>query len=195
MAPRLREAAVMNRLKFPLVIAFCAALAACMTNSGAKPESRIDPNANIGALKTFGWQPANTDLVSTDVTQRKFDENIKNAINTDMVRKGYTQVETDPDLLLSYDISAYEKSKNNPFSVGVGMGSWGGNTGGGVGVGTGGGSSTVQESRLTVHAIDSKTDKEVYLGTMTGTFAPGSSYADIAGIVSQVMKDLPAKHP
>jgi hypothetical protein len=146
-------------------------------------------------MRTFGWQPANTDLVSTDVTQRKFDENIKNAINTDMMRKGYAATETDPDLLLSYDISAYEKSKNNPFSIGVGMGSWGGNSGGGVGVGTGGGTSSVTESRLTVHAVDRKSDKEVYLGTMTGSFEPGSSYADIAGVVSQALKDFPAKHP
>jgi hypothetical protein len=186
---------MMDRSKFTLVIALCAALVACTTNSTAKPESRIDPNANIGGLKTFGWQPANTDLVSTDVAQRKFDENIKNAINTDMMRKGYAQVETDPDLLLSYDISAYEKSKSNPFSVGVGMGSWGGNMGGGVGVGTGGGTSSVSESRLTVHALDRKTDKEVYLGSMTGSFAPGSSYADVAGVVSQALKEFPAKHP
>ena len=186
---------MMDRSKFPLVIALCAVLAACMTNSSAKPESHIDPNANIGAMKTFGWQPANSNLVSTDVTQRLFDENIKNAINNDMARKGYAATETDPDLLLSYDISAYEKSKNNPFSVGVGMGSWGGNMGGGVGVNTGGGSSTVSESRLTVHAVDRKTDKEVYLGTMTGTFAPGSSYGDIAGVVSQALKDLPSRRP
>jgi hypothetical protein len=185
---------MMARLKFLFVIAVCATLAACMTHS-AKPESRIDPNANIGALKTFGWQPANSDLVSTDVTQRKFDENVKTAINTDMMHKGYAMVDADPDLLLSYDISAYEKSKSNPFSVGVGMGSWGGNMGGGVGVGTGGGSSSVSESRLTVHALDRKTDKEVYLGTMTGEFAPGSSYSDIAGVVSQALKELPAKRP
>jgi Domain of unknown function (DUF4136) len=185
----------MDRLKFPLIIALCAALAACMTNSPAKPESRIDPNANIGASKTFGWQPANTDLVSTDIAQRKFDENVRNAINTDMVRKGYTQVATDPDLLLSYDISAYEKTKSNPFSVGVGMGGWGGNMGGGVGVGTGGGTSSVSESRLTVHAVDRNSDKEVYLGSMTGTFRAGSSYADIAGVVSQALKDLPARRP
>src|SRR5262249_9743858 len=105
MAPRPREVATMDRLKFTLVVTLSAARDACMTNSTSKPESRIDPNPNISASKTFGWQPANTDLVSTDIAQRKFDENVKSAINTDMVRKGYTQVDADPDLLLSYDIS------------------------------------------------------------------------------------------
>jgi hypothetical protein len=189
------EAAMIVRLKFPVLLLVCASLAACASNSPAKPESRIDPNANIGALKTFGWQPANTNLVSTDVTQRKFDENIKSAVNTDLMRKGYTMTETEPDLLIAYDLNSYEKTKSNPFSVGVGMGSWGGNVGGGVGVGTGGGVSSTQETRLTVRAVDRKTDKEVYLGTMVGTIAPGASYADVAGVVSQALKDFPAKRP
>ena len=183
------------RSRFPLLLLLCASLAACMSSTPAKPESRIDPNANIGALKTFGWQPANTNLVSTDVTQRKFDENVKSAINTDLMRKGYTMAESEPDLLIAYELNSYEKTKSNPFSVGVGMGSWGGNVGGGVGVGTGGGVSSTQETRLTVRAVDRKTDKEVYLGTMTGSLAPGASYSDVAGVVSKALKDFPAKQP
>jgi len=186
---------MITRSKFPLLLLVSAMLAACMSSTPAKPESRIDPNANIGALQTFGWQPANTNLVSTDVTQRKFDENVKSAINTDLMRKGYTMSQTEPDLLIAYDLSSYEKTKSNPFSVGLGMGSWGGNVGGGVGVGTGGGTSTTQETRLTVRAVDRKTDQEVYLGTMTGSLAPGASYSDIAGVVSQALKDFPAKRP
>jgi len=183
------------RSKFASLFALCVALAACMNNPPAKPESRIDPNANIGALQTFGWQPANNNLVSTDIAQRKFDDDIKSAVQTDLMRKGYTLVDNNPDLLISYDVSSYEKTKSNPISVGVGMGSWGGNMGGGVGVGTGGGTTSQQETRFTVHALDRKGDRDVYLGSMTGTIAPGASYSDIAGVVSQALKDFPAKRP
>jgi Domain of unknown function (DUF4136) len=175
-------------------IALTLSLAACTSTAPAKPESRIDPSANIPAAKTFGWQPANSNLVSTNVTQRKFDENIHQAINTDLNRKGYVEA-ADPDLLLAYEISAYEKTKSSPLSVGIGMGSWGGNVGGSVGVGTGGRSRTVQQSRLTVRVVDRKTDKEVYLGTMTGSIAPGSSSNDISGVVSQALKDFPPRRP
>jgi hypothetical protein len=170
-----------------------ALLAACASNAPAKPESRIDPTANIPASKTFGWQPPSNNMVSTDVTQRKFDESVRTAIDTDLARKGYAEAAAEPDLMVSYEITAYEKTKSNPFSVGVGMGSWGGNVGGGVGVNTGGGNRTVQETRLTVRVVDRKTDKEVFLGTMVGDLAPGSSSNDITGVVSQALKDFPAK--
>ena len=75
------------------------------------------------------------------------------------------------------------------------MGSWGGNVGGGVGVGTGGGSRSVQETRLTIRVVDRKTDKEVWLGTMTSSIAPGASSNDIAGVVAQTLNDFPARLP
>jgi len=183
-----------TRWQIPILALSFAFLSACM-HAPAKPESRIDPNANIPSMATFGWQPANSNLVSTDVTERKFDEAVRAAVTTELQHRGYTLVERDPDLLVAYDVSPFEKTSSNPFSVGVGMGSWGGNVGGGVGVGTGGGTSTVQGSRVTVHVVSRKTDQEVYLGTMTGNIAPGSSAADVSGVVSQAMRDFPARRP
>ena len=179
----------------PLLALMLVIVTGCANNPPPKPESRIDPNANIPAHATFGWQPSNSKLVSTDIAQRKFDETVRAAIDTDLSRKGYTQSDTEPDLLVDYEVSPYEKTKTNPFSVGVGMGSWGGNVGGGVGVGTGGGTRTEQGSRVTVRVVDRKTDQEVYLGTMTGNVAPGSSASNVAGVVSQALKDFPSRRP
>jgi hypothetical protein len=184
-----------TRIVVPVFLCVFALLGGCASSAPAKPESRIDPSANIPASKTFGWQPAESNLVSTDVTQRKFDESIRDSINTDLGRKGYAQAEAEPDLLVAYEVTPYEKTKSNPFSVGIGMGSWGGNVGGGVGVGTGGGSSKVQETRLSIRVVDRKTDKEVWLGTMTSSIAPGASPNDIAGVVAQTLGDFPARRP
>jgi hypothetical protein len=146
-----------TRIAGPVFILGLALLAGCAGNAPAKPESRIDPSANIPASKTFGWQPAANNMVSTDVTQRKFDESIHDSINTNLGRKGYAQVEAEPDLLVAYDIAPYEKTKSSPFSVGVGMGSWGGNVGGGVGVGTGGASQRAGDASDD-RVVDRKTD-------------------------------------
>ncbi len=171
-------------------------LLACAQTKPSKPEASIDPSANIPAYKTFGWQPEPNKLVSTDVTQRKFDESIRAAITTDLTRKGYAETETDPDFTVAYEIVAYESTKpSSPFSVGVGMGTWGGNVGTSVGVGTGGGSKSVQESRLNIHAVDRKADKEIFIGTMTSGIAPGASPSDVNGVVTQTLKDFPARRP
>jgi uncharacterized protein DUF4136 len=184
-----------TRIAVPVLLFAFALLGGCTSSAPAKPESRIDPTANIPAAKTFGWQPAADNLVSTDVTQRKFDESIRSSINTNLGRKGYAEAATEPDLLVAYEVAPYEKTKSSPFSVGVGMGSWGGNVGGGVGVNTGGGSRSVQETRLTIRVVDRKADKEVWLGTMTSSISPGASANDIAGVVAQTMNDFPARRP
>ena len=184
-----------SRFGFPVFALTLSLLAACAHTAPGKPESKIDPTADIPASRTFGWQPATSHLVSTDVNQRNFDESVRQAIRTDLLGKGYAETTADPDLSVSYEIGAYEKSKTNPISVGVGMGSWGSNVGGSVGVGTGGGSRTVLGSRLVIRVIDRKTDKEVWLGTLTDSIAPGSSSSDISDAVSQTLKDFPAKRP
>jgi hypothetical protein len=183
------------RIVVPVLLCALALLGGCAGSAPAKPESRIDPSANIPASKTFGWPPPATNLVSTDIAQRSFDDSIRDSINTNLGRKGYQQVETEPDLYVTYDVTPYEKTKSNPFSVGVGMGSWGGNVGGSVGVGTGGGSRTVQESRITITVVDRKADKEVWQGTMTGSISPGASSNDIGGVVAQAMSDFPPRRP
>ena len=180
---------------FAVVALALSLLTACAQTKPSKPEASIDPNADIPAYKTFGWQPTQNTLVSTDVTQRKFDESIRAAIATDLTRKGYAETATDPDFTVAYEVVAYEATKSSPFSVGVGMGSWGGNVGTSVGVGTGGSSKSVQETRLNIRAADRKADKEVWVGTMTSGIAPGASPSDVNGVVTQTLKDFPARRP
>ncbi len=63
-----------TRIVVPVLLCVLALLGGCAGSAPAKPESRIDPSANIPASKTFGWPPPANNLVSTDVTQRRFDE-------------------------------------------------------------------------------------------------------------------------
>ena len=53
----------------------------------------------------------------------------------------------------------------------------------------------VQETRLTIRVVDRKADKEVWLGTMTSSIAPGASANDVAGVVAQTLNDFPARRP
>ncbi len=170
-------------------------LVACAQTKPSKPESSIDPNADIPALKTFAWKPPTSTLVSTDIAQRKFDETIHAAITTDLTRKGYVETATDPDFTVEYEVVAYESTKSSPFNVGVGVGSWGGSVGSSVGVGTGGSSKTVQETRLNIRAADRKADKEIWVGSMTSGISPGASANEINGVVTKTLKDFPARRP
>ena len=64
---------------------------------------------------------------------------------------------------MSYEAARAEKVKNNPFRIGVGVGSYGGNGGGGVGVSSSG-VKNVSEGTLVIHAIDPARKAEVWQG-------------------------------
>jgi hypothetical protein len=165
-------------------------LSACTTTSAPQHQSQSDPNTNISAWSTFGWKPPEG---ASDQPTSMLDVNIRNAIVAELTRRGYKEVDTEPQFLVTYEIAAQEKVKSSPFQIGIGMGSWGSSGGGGVSVD----SSSVQsfqEGRLIVHAIDAAANKEVWNGTVTGRVDNQSAEAEaVARVVSIAMQDFPIK--
>ena len=74
------------------------------------------------------------------------------------------------------------------------MGSWGGNVGGSVGtsVGVGGGETTSVQSRLTIRAVDTARNSEVWIGTTT-TFDQPAQASAVTRAVAGVMKGFPGR--
>ncbi len=102
----------------PILVA--AAAARARTTQPAKPESQIDPDGEHSQRpSTFGWQPTPNNLVSTNVTQRKFDETIRQSITTTLSHKGYAAGRNRSRSARVYEIGEYDKKKSSsPFSVG-----------------------------------------------------------------------------
>jgi hypothetical protein len=175
-----------------LPLLFAISLSACTTASAPEHQSQRDPNTNISAWSTFGWKPAAGEGAS-DQPMRMLDVNIRNAIVAELTRRGYKEVDTDPQFLVTYEIAAQDKVKSSPFQIGIGMGSWGGSGGGGVSVGSPSVQS-YQEGRLIVHAIDAAANKEVWNGTVTGRVDNQSAEPEaVARVVAIAMQDFPIK--
>lgn len=74
-----------------------------------------DNAVNFSHYKTFAWVDAqkdsNTQRVS-DLTE----QNIRNAVNAELMRKGWTENNINPDVLLTYDVSVENtvKEEMNP---------------------------------------------------------------------------------
>ncbi len=177
------------------VAAGVASLGAC-TTAPPQPESIRDPHANFAVYKTFGWTSDGADSGTTQPTPI-LDSTIRAAIKAEMIRKGYAEAPagTAPDLRMVYETSSATQLKNNPVSVGVGMGSWGGNTGGSVNVGS---SSVrnVKEGTLVVHAIDNARNAEAWQGKVSAEMKGGNlEPAAINAAVAAAMRDFPARRP
>jgi hypothetical protein len=174
-----------------LALTLVVLLAACTTPVPPDHESQIAPDANFAAYRTFGWQPPPAG--SADEPTRLLDTNIRNAIRTEMTRRGYTEVDADPQLRVAYETAADERVKSNPFRIGIGLGSFGSNMGGSVNVG----SPSVQsyrEGRLTIHVLDAAANRELWFGSIAGSIEKGNLDADaVARAVALAMQDLPAR--
>ena len=178
-------------------VALLCVLLGCATGGSSKPESAIAPGADIAAYRSFGWESAGGSPATTDQPLSIRDANIQNAIRAQLTEKGYSEVEDRPDFRISYEAAAYMKEKtSNPVRIGIGVGSWGGNVGGGVGTSVPVGSQgvvTTQESRLTIHAVDQKSNAEVWVGTTTGDIQQGLDAGAVDKAVAGMLAGFPAR--
>jgi hypothetical protein len=184
-----------KKLRPVIVAASIAMLGACMS-SPPQPESMRDPHANFAAYKTFGWTADGADPANGQTVQI-LDSSIRAAIKAELIRKGYAEAPTGtpPDLRITYETASATKLKNNPVSVGVGVGSWGGNSGGSVNVGS---SSVrnVKEGTLVVHAIDNARNAEAWQGKVSAEMKQGNiEAAAVNAAVAAAMRDFPARQP
>jgi hypothetical protein len=162
-------------------------------------ESTTAPGADIAAYASFGWRSASDG--AGDATEPPLsipDANLlRNAIRAQLIEKGYREVEETPDFLVGFEATAHVKEKApNPIRIGVGMGSWGGNVGGGVSTSAPVGSegvTTTRETRLTIRAVDQKSNQEVWVGTATGEIEPGTDADAVEKAVAGTLERFPAR--
>ena len=120
---------------------------------------------------------------------------IRTAITTELTRKGYVEAAagTTPDLRIEYEAVSAEKIKNNPFRVGIGVGSYGSNAGGSVGVGSPS-VKNVKEGTLVIHVIDPARNAEVWRGSASRELGKGNvEPAVVQSVVADVLSDFPAR--
>ena len=175
------------------------ALGAAVLTSGcastpAEPQQMRDPQADFNAFKTFAWN-ADTSASQSDQPISVVDGYIRTAIATELTRKGYVEAAagTTPDLRIEYEAASAEKLKNNPFRVGIGVGSYGSNAGGSVGVGSPS-VKNVKEGTLVIHAIDPARNAEVWRGSASRELGKGNvEPAVVQSVVADMLSDFPAR--
>ena len=144
-----------------------------------------DPKVDIGAFATFGWRATDANGQPVSIV----DSEIRAAITAGLERKGYQQAAAGatPDMLLQYETGKAEVTKGSPFSIGIGVGSYG--SSGGVGVGTSsGGTRNVTEGMLILSVVDTARNAEVWNGRVSREL--GKNGAPNSALVRQAVDDL-----
>lgn len=175
-------------------IALAAAFAAGCASAPAEPQTMRDAAADFGSYASFalaqapaGQEPAQAATI--------VDGYIRAALASEMKSKGYVEAPAGatPDLVVEYAAASAEKLKNNPFRIGVGVGSYGGNVGGGVGVGSPS-VRNVKEGSLAVHVIDPERKAEVWRGSIARELGKGGVRPELVqAAVTELFSDFPAR--
>lgn len=174
------------------LVALAAIVAAGCASTPEKPRSMLDPQANFGAYRTFAVLTGNA---GSDKPTSIVDGYIRNAIATEMKRKGYEEAAAaaTPDLRIEYEAAKAETLKNNPVRIGIGVGSYGASGGGSVGVGSPS-VKNVTEGSLVIHVIDSARNAEAWRSGVSREIGKGGvQQATVNVAVAEAMSDLPAR--
>lgn len=179
------------RIRTLTMSALLVSMLGCAAGTQPKPDWTEAPGADIPAYSTFGFATAPGDAPLTILESQ-----VRNALRAELTKKGYVESADAPDFVVSYSSEGYETAKrSSPLSIGIGVGSWGGNVGGGVGtsVPIGGGKESLSlQNRLTIRAVDPATNREIWIGTST-TFDQAADTRVVERVVAGTLKGFPAK--
>ena len=137
-----------------------------------------DPSANLSNYKTYSWISNDQNNGKTKAHKNDLSEsNIRAAVNQELQKNGYTEVKSNPDLLLTYDLLVEKSVKQqndplysrsftrlyyNPYSRRYGTIYYPSQF-----LGYDNYSTSVKEGTVTITMIDPKTDKTIWQGWAT----------------------------
>ena len=185
----------MNTSLRALLAVLVSVLVVGCASGPAAPETMRGAEANFAAYRTFGWVHAPTPAGSGE-SASIVDGYIRSAIANDLKAKGYVEAAegTAPDLAIEYEAAKSEKLKNNPFRIGVGVGSYGSSGGGSVGVGSSG-VKEVKEGSLVVHVVDHARKAEVWRGSIARELGKKGVQPELVqAAVTELFRDFPARN-
>ena len=124
-----------------------------------------DKNYDFSKIETYQWVKPVEDEKNPLMAQR-----LRNAVDYHLSMKGVRQVDSDPDVFVTYSSNSKQEVQVNSTSFGYGYGP-GWYWGGGVGT-TSATVSTYEVGTLVIDVWDAKTKNLVWRGTASGTVSP-----------------------
>ena len=160
---------------------------ACVTAVAQKTNIDWDRQANFSQYHTYAWEK------SPHPAHGLWDQRIVNQVDKQMAAKGFTKVESDPDVWVVYSNSI--KDQKTLVGTGYGYG-----PGWGWGYGWGGGPVTyntwvTKEGTLVVEIADAKDKQLLWRGSVTDTISDNSTknINTLDKAVAKLFKGYPPK--
>ena len=148
----------------------------------AKPQIQWNPDYDFDAIETFAWQ--DTPESSLEERDPFMHSRIVAAIEYELTGGGLTEVESNPDIYVTYHTSSEDRVRLQSDSFGYGFGGYGRGGWGYYGYGMSGPISTTtrvieyEEGTLVVDIWDASSSELVWRGSVTRVFSDNMQKAE-----------------
>lgn len=168
------------------VLGAFSALALCSVALGQDVKTNYLPSTDFSQFHTYKW----VTIEGAQHPNQIADEEIKQAVDAQLAKKGLTKATGDTaDLLVGYQVAVNQQKQWNAYGMG---GPWA--LGGGMATAT---SSTINVGTLVLDMYDSSVKKLVWTGRATNTINPSKSQEKnqehLDKAMEKLLKDFPPK--
>ncbi|HEU4833931.1 MAG TPA: DUF4136 domain-containing protein [Pyrinomonadaceae bacterium] len=149
------------------------------------------PGTNFSQYKTYKW----VKIPKVQYPNSILDEQIMQAIDSQLAMKGLTKTEENPDLYVTYQVAVNQEKQWNSYSTGGDYWGWGGWGGWGGMSTTTTTSSTINIGTLSCDIYDVATKKQIWRGDATKTLGSGKDPKKVTKNLNKAMAKLFKKYP
>lgn len=169
-----------------LVMIFIAALVVCSLALGQEVSSNYVPGTDFTKFHTYKWVA----IEGAQHPNQIVDAQIKQAVDAEMAKKGFTKTTDDTaDLYVGYQVAVDQEKQWNAYNTGGGWG-WGG----GMSTAT---SSTINVGTLVLDMYDPSAKQLIWTGKATKTISPSKNpeknQEHLEKAAEKLLKDFPPK--
>ncbi|MGH9363718.1 MAG: DUF4136 domain-containing protein [Thermoanaerobaculia bacterium] len=162
---------------------FPIALVVAVGCSTVKTTADYDPSTNFASYKTWSWK-------ETEKMDSLWSKRIQSALQTELAKKGLTQVDSGGDLLVVAHVRLSQETQITSYNTGWGYG-W---RRGGTGMST----ASVQQvpvGTLIVDLVDVKKNELAWRGTASDTLNPEKSVEEKEKALSEAIAKMFEGYP
>jgi len=174
-------------------IAFAIALLVmwCGATSAQDIKFNYLQGTDFSKYKTYKW----VQVPNAQYPNSIMDEQIKRAIDAQLVTKGLSKTEDNPDLYVTYQVAINQEKQWNAYSSGGGAWGWGGWGGWGGMQTTTATSSTITIGTLDCDIYDVASKKQIWRGEASKTLGSGKDPQKVEKNLNKAMAKLFKKYP
>src|SRR5687767_9774814 len=180
-----------HNLIFKLTVVACVLLVLVISGFAQKVRYNYLPGTNFSQYKTYKW----VKLENAQYPNQILDSQIMQAIDSQLALRGMSKTDTDPDLLVVYQVAINQEKQWNAYSTGGNYWGWGGWGGwGGMSTSTTT-SKTINIGTLNVDLYDTGSKKQVWRGEASKTLGSGKDPEKVNKNINKAMAKLFKKYP